>query len=888
MKGMLYMKAVNVHLQNCYPQRGVVENPIFAWEYPVCDAGQEQKAYRLVIKSEEKMIFDSGTIHSAKQNNIEAGIMLKTHTKYYVRVAITNQRGETQWSEPACFLSGVCQPQDWVGSWITRPGKKPYYTGTTFTVSEGLKEAFISVCGLGQYELHLNADKVGNSVLEGSWTDFDKRVLYDTQDVSSQIKKGENKIVMEVANGWYIGDTSDDRHFYTWKTGYHAYGPELPCILLLTLRYWDGHVDRVATGPDWWTHTSPTTLANIYGSEDYDARLAIPLEQLPRVATERAMQLSGPQIPKGKLLPAMHPPVIVKRTYVPVSCKKTAAGGLLFDFGQNMAGFFEVTLRGRAGQKVRLSAVEKLDQDGQPLPCCNTWCRYILVGDTEEMWRPRFTYQAGRWLHVQPDDEERELPEVVGVRAYSVTSSAQDTGNFSCSDVRLMQVHDLIVKAAEANLNHIHSDCPTVERLGWLETNHLMGQSLMYMKDLDTLWDKIGSDIRDAQYGPDEFDVDTGAFPHQYGPGLIPSVAPRYARFLWDGGDGSFWDIIPWGSSVLLLTRWQRIFSGNSRTAKKNYETAEKYLEYLYDKYKQYNEIYGKTGDERYLCHGLGDWGHPVHGDESRENVETAFLYFDYKCLATIASELGLKDRAASHQQRAQEILERYNRDLLWKDKETNEWYYQRKGRATPSLSQANQAIPLCFGMVPADKTKSVEKSFLRSIEDGRICAGEVGLPFVFETLMRLGKHDEIYAMLLRPEHPSYYRFVTQGETTLPEFWEDQARSRCHDMMGSIFAWFYKGLGGISSIDGYATVKIAPTLPCGMEWIHCSYKAITGKIELLFEKRGDFYTIRVSLPPNVSGTLILPEGFVLADVEEKLQEISLFAGDSIFQLKNVG
>lgn len=876
------MRAVNVHLQNCHTPNGIAATPVLAWKYAAQDAGQTQQAYRIVVKDGETLCYDSGMVVSSAQNNIALDMELATHIRYCVRVEIKNQHGQTQWSDPAYFISGVCRHADWTGAWITRPGKKPFYTGTGFEVDTGLASAYLSVCGLGQYALFLNAEKVGGAVLQGSWTDFDKRALYDTHDVTALLQAGRNELAVEVANGWYIADTSEGRHFYTLKSGYHAYGPELPCLLLLTLRYKDGTCRQIYTGSDWWTHPSPTTLANVYGSEDYDARLAVPLLQLAQTARDRAVVLQKSEIPKGMLLPAMHPPVTICRTYRAVSVKPAAGGGLLIDFGQNIAGLFEVTLRGRRGQAVKLSTVEKLDADGAPLPTCNTWSRVTLAGSDAETWRPQFTYLAGRWLHLQACVPGEALPEVLDTAAHAITTSALNTGLFACSDIRLMQVHDLVVKAAEANLNHVHSDCPTMERLGWLETSHLVGEPLQYVKNLETLWDKIAADIRDAQYAPDEYDTDTGAFPHTYGPGLIPSIAPRYARWLWDGGDGSFWDIVPWGSSILLMPLLETAFYGNRRTARDNYETAESYLAYLYGKYERYNEIYGKAGHERFLRHGLGDWGHPVHGDESRENVETAFLYYDYKCLADLAHSLGLKEKAEAHLKRAQTILHAYNHALLRLDEQTGCWYYQRKSSDQPSLSQANQAIPLCFGMVPENRKESVEQSFLRSVENGQLCAGEVGIPYVFETLMRLGRHDLIHAIIMRKEHPSYYRFVEQGETTLPEFWNDNARSRCHDMMGSVLGWFYKGLGGISSDDGYTTITLAPALAPGMHWVHCSYEAITGIVEVKLAQRGPVYSLEVTLPPNTSGTLHIPSGLTLPGAAQRVQR--LCAGTHLFTL----
>ena len=58
-----------------------------------------------------------------------------------------------------------------------------------------------------------------------------------------------------------------------------------------------------------------------------------------------------------------------------------------------------------------------------------------------------------------------------------------------------------------------------------------MAPSLYYVKDVACTLEKIAADQRDSQYGPGERDVDHGAFPHVYEEGLLPSIAPRYARF---------------------------------------------------------------------------------------------------------------------------------------------------------------------------------------------------------------------------------------------------------------------------------------------------------------------------------------------------------------------
>ena len=50
------------------------------------------------------------------------------------------------------------------------------------------------VCGLGYHELSINGRKVGDHVLDPGFTDYTKRVLYVTHDVTDLLKPGRNAI----------------------------------------------------------------------------------------------------------------------------------------------------------------------------------------------------------------------------------------------------------------------------------------------------------------------------------------------------------------------------------------------------------------------------------------------------------------------------------------------------------------------------------------------------------------------------------------------------------------------------------------------------------------------------------------------------------------------
>src|SRR5690606_27073936 len=128
-----------------------------------------------------------------------------------------------------------------------------------------------------------------------------------------------------------------------------------------------------------------------------------------------------------------------------------------------------------------------------------------------------------------------------------------------------------------------------------------------------------------------------------------------------------------------------------------------------------------------------------------------------------------------------------------------------------------------------------VEASLLKATEGRQLKSGEIGLRFLFGALAGMKRNDIVFDMMMQPEHPSYIRFVEKGETTLPEFWKDDARSRNHDMMGHILEWLYKELLGISSINhAYKEINIAPLYSTSVRDIKGSYKSIRGSIEVHF------------------------------------------------------
>ena len=807
------MKPINPRIQNFYTQTGIENDISVMWEY---DAGtHRQTAYQIDVYDGKELVYTTGRQASDEQNSIWIAPCLDEQKQYGFTVSVWDEQGICEKSEMAYFITGV---KRWRGNWIGNAGKKPFIARKRF-YSDSERRAVLCVCVTGQYEVMVNGARINAYTYNGSQTDFDKHIHYHTYDIS--VAEGENEITIEAANGWYIGDDGGGkRYFYTMDKGYRPFGE---CLLVLAqIKKADGYI---VTDNTWEVSRNQTVLADIYGSEDIDRTVEYSWE---------AAKILDACAPKGKIIPCNYPYICRKYVYDAVCVDK---GRMIFDFSQNMASQFYLKIKGVRGQQVKLIPAEKLSKDGDIEQTVDTYSLLTLSGG-EDIFEQRFSLNGARWYKI----EGAEYGQIREFKSFFATSSATDCGHFHCCDERLNSIYRLILKAVESNLNHSHTDCPTIEKLGWLEHNHLMARAVMFNKDVDTLWSKIAMDMRDAQYEDSEEDTDSGAFMHEYKGGLIPSIAPRYAKFTVDWNEGSFWDIVPWGSSIILAAYEQYRFYGNKRVLEENYDSAKKYLEYLGAQYDDYSRLYGKEGGEHCIRAGLGDWGYEQNKGRSRENIETAFYYHDLVVMAEISGILK-KGSEDLFLERARLVKESYNKALLTVN--GDKAYYRSYDDG--GITQANQAIPLCFGMVPRKYVEKVQAALVELCDGKHLQCGEIGLVYILRALSEAGRNDIIYEMILKDTHPSYLRFVEQGETTLPEFWRDDARSRNHDMMGHIMEWFFTQVAGINSSDGFKSVEIKPACMDFIESFECEYNSVRGKITV----RCDKGRLDVKAPNNV-------------------------------------
>ena len=744
-------------------------------------------------------------------------------------------------------------------TWITNGTAAPFYARKEFAVDGTPAKAVASVCGLGQFHFYLNGNKVGDHELDPAWTDYNKLTFYVNFDVTDLLRPGKNALGAEVGSGWYHKmDEHYTFHFPPFMppnpNPYKPYGSCLVLGLELVITYEDGRVDTITADESFQVKPHPVVMSNVYGSETIDGRLTQAGWSRPDFDAsgwEPAILAAEEDTPKGELMEQFIPPVKVVRSYegTPVGEKD---GKEIYDFSQNMSGILEFEVRGHAGDTVNVYPAEKLTPEGDVDQMAKGWlpidsCITYIVGqdDVWETCRMTFTYFAGRFVGVEkvPAGSDSAI-EVRGVKGHAITSAYETDGSFTCDDERYNQIYDMIEKTVEANMIGVHTDCPQIERFAWQEPNHLMAPSIFYMKKSDRLWEKFLLDMRKAQHTKEDYFFDFEGNKIYPGDGLMPSQCPCYIpNVLPVPGMGSFYDIIAWGSTSILGTWWHYQFYGDVKIVEDNYEPGKRYLEHL------------KTmvTPEGFINHGLGDWGNPS-GELARENVETAFLYADAVTLAKFAKILGKTEDEAALMAYAQEVKDNYNEKLLVQDPETGKWCYRVwEHQDSIVTTMSAEALPLYWGLVPAEREDDVVEAFRAVLlATGGFASGEVGLPYIIQTARRYGMNEIISQYILKPEHPSYYAFILDGETTLGEYWEQNPRSHCHDMMGHIIEWYYNGIAGLRpEAPGFAQVVIQPYLPESIHEFTCRYRSVQGTFEVAVKEKDGRVLLRLRIPDGV-------------------------------------
>ncbi|WP_415909556.1 family 78 glycoside hydrolase catalytic domain [Oleiharenicola sp. Vm1] len=698
-----------------------------------------------------------------------------------------------------------------------------------FAVKPALRRALVHVSGLGHYELSINGHRVGQDLFSPGWTTYEKVVLYDTHDVTALVRAGGNAIGVTLGGGMFNVRAG---RYVKLESRFRP----LMVIAQLRLEYADGSVEFVGTDEQWQVRPGPITFSNMYGGEDYDARLEPTGWDRPGYAAQDWARAAVTPGPGGELRGASHapPPVRTFDVLAPASVRALRPGVTVYDLGQNVSLMPRLRVRGPAGSVVRIIPAELLGKDGAvDRGSCSrgtgeAWWQYTLAGRPEgEEWFPKFFYHGSRYLQVEvaAADGAATLPVVDSLVGVVVHTSSPPAGDFACSNELFNRVRTLVRWAQRSNLMSVITDCPHRERLGWLEQYHLNGPALRYEFDLTRLYAKTFDDMEAAQTAD----------------GLVPDIAPEYVIF-----SQGFRDSPEWGSA-LILAAWQHYqFTGDERPLRRHYAAMCRYVDYLRSK-----------SADRLLSHGLGDWYDIGPKGPGRSQLTpipltaTATYFEDLKTLAAIAILLGKPADAQKFTAEAAEVKGAFNRAFFHAD---------RGSYATDS--QCGNAMPLVFDLVEPAARPRVVDALVRDIQARGLTAGDVGYRYLLRALAEGGRSDVIYALNNQSEKPGYGYQLAHGATSLTEAWNaGRGSSQNHFMLGQITEWFYHDLAGIQpdpAGPGFQKIVIRPAIVGDLTWVKASYQSPRGPIAVAWKRDGRAVTLDVTVPVNATATVHVP------------------------------
>lgn len=845
------------------------------WQMTSDTNGDKQTAYQIEVFENvtDKKVYNSGKVKSDQSQLIALPRLTPNTHGYYWQVRVWDAKGKEgvtgqrqdirvvpaslggKWIGAISrkdaklpegrFSNSVFKKEDFKQKWanVDTLSAKSIIMRKEFTAKQRkVTDAVVYVSGLGHYELRLNGTKVGDAEFAPLWSEYDKTVYYNVYDVTSLIAKGGNAVSVLLGNGMF--NVQRLGRYSKLQTSFGA--PQL--MFRMDINYDDGTQQTILSDDGWKYGLSPITFNSIYGGESYDARLVQKGYDKAGFDDSKWRKAAIVEGPKGTLVPQTVQPVKIMERYGIKSWNRIPADSLasaskstkreidpsvfIADMGQNLAGFPEITVKGRRGQKVTLLVAEKLTRQGacdQRQTGRQHYYEYTLGGNGEETWHPRFSYYGFRYIQVegavlegQPNPDN--LPVLTKLNSCFIYNSAEEVSSFECSNPLFTQTHRLIERAERSNMQSVLSDCPHREKLGWLEQDHLCGPSLLYNYDMTNYVPKVIRDITDTQKAD----------------GMVPTTAPQYVSF------GNLFDDSPeWGSTLIILPFMYYDMYGDSTLITNNYTAMRRYADYLTSR-----------ADNGIVSHGLGDWYDygPWRAGFSRNTpiplVATAHYIFDLRLVANAARMTGNKADAEKYSALAREVEKSFNRE-----------FYKPDSCMYGTGSQASNALPLYLGLA-GDNKAAVLKSLVNDIKahGNKLTTGDVGNRYLFQTLAGNDLNELLYTMLNHYETPGYGFQLKHGATTLTEQWDPrQGTSLNHFMMGQIDEWLFKTLGGIQNMPGTHGMRhllIAPTLVGDLQYVKASTASLYGKITVDCTKT----SLTVEIPVGSDATVVLPNG----------------------------
>ena len=717
---------------------GILRTAQFSWQTTSKELNVQQMSYRILVaaskddlKAERNLLWDSEQTSSDESINIPyQGRRLPYASRVFWQVEVWLNTGEHLKSPVQSFLTGL-QQFDSKAQWIGKDDAESIIIGDdksrdlparylrrAFSIDSKVKQATLYISGMGWGQTFINGKPVSRDVFGTLQTDYTKTVYYNTYDVTSLLRKGNNAIGTVLGNGYVLG----------FNAGCTSYGlPRLKAQLVVeTVK----GVVTIVTDGEWKVTTEgPIQRNNLWNGERYEAAREVKGWTTAAFDDSHWQQAQTLTAPAGIEMPQPCPGMQIQKVFKAKSVRRTSAGTYIIDMGQNMVGQLRVRLVGKKDVPVVIRHAEILDpKDNDKLyvanlrsaKCTDT---YVPAIDGTFTYQPQLTYQGFRYVEISGIDRAPKAKDIMGCVIYD---GMVDQGTFHCDNELLNKLHENAYWGIIGNYHGMPTDCPQRdERMGWLGDhamgcfgeNFLLDNGALYYKWLQDVWDTQDDD------------------------GLIADVAP------------AFWVVrnkdVAWGALSVYATFMLYRRYNDINAVQKYYPFLQNYINYLDHNLK----------DGLVTTNAYGDWCMPperadlIHSqDPARKTdgslISSAMYYSMLTMMGQLAMQLGKEGDMLFYDRQQQKLKDAYNRHF----------YHAESGSYSNNTVTAN-LLSLEFGLVPDGDEEKVLQNIVDVTRDtykDHISCGVVGMQHILTCLTRTGHLDQAMRIILQKDYPSF------------------------------------------------------------------------------------------------------------------------------------
>ncbi|CAN5236969.1 hypothetical protein BH09ACT1_BH09ACT1_26510 [soil metagenome] len=809
--------------------------PVFSWKNSSTGRSVRQTDYEIRVAPTPAALADaptwsSGRVTSDDQLNVVyGGTALAAQSRYYWQVRTWSNHGTTSdWSEAAWFETALQSAAEWNADWIGAPEGEPAASApllrSQFSVAKSVSSARVYAAARGVYELSINGTKVGDQQLAPGFTDYRKRIQYQTYDVTSLVQNGQNAIGAMIGDGWYAGNIA--------SFGPEHWGSAPSLIAQLRLDYSDGSHDVVKTDSSWLTAPGPIVESDIIMGESYDAGLLPAGWNTASAATEGwtpvAVVDPADSAVTALLQPQTDQPVRVTAKRIPVSRAQSAPGTWIYDMGQNMFGVASMDRTGASGSTASIRYGEMLNPDKTlytaNLRSAKATDHFTFATTGTSNYTPLFTYHGYRYLEITGVTTPPTIAQVIGL---VWGSDLPTVGTLDTSDAMLNQLQSNITWGQRGNFLSVPTDTPARdERLGWAGDINVFSPTASYNQDTQAFLSKWLVDLADSQYSD----------------GDLPGVAPSSPGVTIKEGTG-------WSDAAITVPYMLYNSYGNTGVVRQSYEMMARFMAFL------------ETSAGASLIRTSGDYADWLNLDDptSAELLGTAYYAHDARLMSTMAASIGETTDAAHYADLAERVTAAFASRFIADD------------GTVEGNSQTGYAMAIGMGLVPSKTLPSVGEKYLQTIADHdyHLSTGFLGTPWLLPALTAIGQQDVAYRLLTTDTFPSWGYEVASGATTMWERWDSlkpdgsfgavEMNSFNHYAYGAVGDWMYRNIGGITPTSaGYRTFDIAPSPGGGLTRATGTLDSGYGTIVSDWTTAGAGFTLDATVPVGTTATVKLP------------------------------